>query len=329
MSLAGKNILFFSPEFFGYAKAITAELLRLGSNVDAYDTRPDNSTLTKVGLRIAPFLLANRTNTYHKEILGRCQKQYDYVFVIRGEGMNSSILKSYRTAFPDAKFVYYTYDALSENHLTLEFEPYFDRLASFDPLDCATHSFLEYQPLFYIPKYASVPNTPFATRAYDVSSIGTFRLDRYETIKRIDGILEPNLKRYYFHYHPSQVIFNTFKLFSRAYREVNPAELHFQSLAANAVADVLTESKVVIDVQKLHQRGLTMRTIEMLGANRKLITTNSQVKTHDFYNPNNICVVNPLEPVIPGNFFSIPYQAPAFETRKKYSLASWLERLLS
>ncbi len=329
MSLAGKNILFFSPEFFGYAKAITAELLRLGANVDAYDTRPDNTTLTKIGLRIAPFLLVNRTHTYHQEILERCQKKYDYVFVIRGEGISLSILKAYKKTFPEAKFVYYTYDALSENRLTLEFKPFFDLLASFDPVDCAAHPFLQYEPLFYIPKYAAVANPPFETRAYDVSSIGTFRLDRYETMKRIDEILEPNLKRYYFHYHPSQLIFNTFKLFSKAYREVNPAILHFQSLSSAAVADVLTESKAVIDVQKSHQRGLTMRTIEMLGSNRKLITTNSQVKTHDFYNPNNICVVNPLEPVIPTNFFSTPYQNPVFETREKYSLASWLERLLS
>lgn len=328
MSLVGKNVLFFSPEFFGYAKAIAAELMRLGANVDAYDTRPDNSTLTKIALRIAPMLLSNRTTTYHREILERNQKKYDYVFVIRGEGMNLNVIQAYKKAFPEAKFVYYTYDSLSENRLTLEVKQWFNLLASFDPVDCATNPFLEYEPLFYIPKYAAVPNTPFETRTYDVSSVGTFRLDRYETIKRIDRALEQNLKRYYFHYHPSQAIFNAYKSFSKAYREVNPTELHFQSLSAATIADVLSESKAVIDVQKSHQRGLTMRTIEMLGANRKLISTNSHVKNHDFYNPHNICVVNPLEPIVPTDFFQTPYQAPAVHIREKYSLATWLERLL-
>ncbi len=328
MSLQGKNVLLFSPEFFGYGKAMAAGLETLGANVDLFDTRPDNTAVTKIVLRIAPMLLAGRTRVYHQEILKHHQHNYDFVLVIRGEGMSYRILKEYKKASPNAKFVYYTYDAIQENRLVLEFKDLFDRCASFDPIDCAAHDFLEYQALFYIPKYAQVPNTPFETRAYDLSSIGTFRLDRYQAIKSIEGVLEKDLKRYFFHYHANQTIFKVFQLFSSAYREVSPSDLHFQPLSANAVADVLKESKVVLDVQKSHQNGLTMRTIEMLGANRKLITTNPFVKGHDFMDYNNICIVDPEKPEIPSDFFATPYKMPPAVIREKYSLASWLEQLL-
>jgi hypothetical protein len=328
MSLSDKNVLLLSPQFFGYGQHIATELQHLGATVDLFDTRPNNSAFTKIALRLAPFLVMYQSLAYHKKILEHNKTIYDYILVIRGEGMTVPILKLYRKNFPNSKFVYYTYDALSENRLPLVFKEFFDRCASFDPIDCQTHTFLEYEPLFYIQKYAKVEDSEFQRRKYDVSSIGTFRLDRYTSMCLIHKALPAQSKHYYYHYHPSRTIFYIFRFFFKTYARVNQQQLHFQPLSADEVADVLSESKAVIDIQKPHQRGLTMRTIEMLGANRKLITTNPNVKNHDFYNASNILVVDPHKPLIPSEFFTVPYQKIPQQIYSRYSLASWLKRIL-
>ena len=60
-----------------------------------------------------------------------------------------------------------------------------DRRYSFDPSDTKSHTGLIYEPLFYIRKYSAIKNVSFSSREFDTSFIGTFRADRYESIRSI------------------------------------------------------------------------------------------------------------------------------------------------
>ncbi len=71
-----------------------------------------------------------------------------------------------------------------------------------------------------------------------------------------------------------------------------------------------------------------MRTIEMLGAGKKLVTTNSKVVEADFFNPNNISVIDRRRPIIPPAFFEAGYESPGAELLKRYSLSGWLDEVL-
>lgn len=54
---------------------------------------------------------------------------------------------------------------------------------------------------------------------------------------------------------------------------------------------ILTEemkSRCIIDIVKEGQEGLTLRVLEALFLNKKLLTNNQKVKELDFYHPNNI-----------------------------------------
>lgn len=328
MSLSGKKVLLLSPEFFGYGREIARELERLGAHVAAFDTRPDNSTLTKIGLRIAPSFVQAKSLTYHQNLMQSDQPDFDYILVIRGEGLTPEIVRAYRNRFNQAQLVYYTYDAVAENRLFLDFRGLFDRYFSFDPLDAKTYAELIYEPLFYIRKYAEVNNIPLESRTLDVSFVGTFRADRYQSIQKIISMLPTGLKTYFFFYHANQTFFKTLRLFSRQYRQVDSGLVHFQSISAQEVSSILERSKAVIDVQKPHQNGLTIRTIEMLGAQRKLITTNPWVREHNFYDPQNIFLVDAYTKTIPIEFFSTPYQAVQENLYIQYSLSAWLTRVL-
>ena len=72
-----------------------------------------------------------------------------------------------------------------------------------------------------------------------------------------------------------------------------------------------------------------MRCIETLGAKRKLITTNQAILEYDFYDENNILIVNREAPEIPIEFFSKPYQEISSEIYEKYSLDNWIYTIFS
>ena len=67
-----------------------------------------------------------------------------------------------------------------------------------------------------------------------------------------------------------------------------------------------------------------MRTIETLGAGKKIITTNNEIKHYDIFNEYNICVIDRENPDIPDVFLSSDYKAMDENILKKYSLEGWL-----
>jgi len=73
-----------------------------------------------------------------------------------------------------------------------------------------------------------------------------------------------------------------------------------------------------------------MRTIEALGAGKKLITTNPAVAVHDFYDPQNIVVIERGRPLsVPDGFFTAPYAEVTEQVYKRYSLGGWINDVLS
>ena len=98
-------------------------------------------------------------------------------------------------------------------------------------------------------------------------------------------------------------------------------------LSKNEMMDIIKKSRCILDAPQAGQTGLTIRTLECLGAKRKLITTNADIKNYDFYNEKNILVFD-------GNvdmespFFTHDYEEIPLEIYKKYSLNSWLKTML-
>ena len=91
--------------------------------------------------------------------------------------------------------------------------------------------------------------------------------------------------------------------------------------------DIYESSRCVLDSAQSGQLGLTIRVLEALGANKKLITTNSDIVNYDFYRPENIYVYK-------GNidldnvFFKEGYKEVDKEIYEKYSLRNWLKEIL-
>lgn len=104
-------------------------------------------------------------------------------------------------------------------------------------------------------------------------------------------------------------------------------DFKYYTLKQDEVNDILSKSKVVIDIQMGKQNGLTMRTFETLHLNKKLITSNQNIKQYDFYSSNNILCLEDIKETVDSNFYNETFDLNN-KLDSKYSIASFVKQLL-
>lgn len=92
----------------------------------------------------------------------------------------------------------------------------------------------------------------------------------------------------------------------------------------NKIAQYIKESRAVLDITSTGQSGITLRPMECLFFNKKLITNNTDVVNYDFYNEDDVFLLNKR------NFRELPMfmrTEPHFNdnTRKRYTKEYWME----
>lgn len=101
-----------------------------------------------------------------------------------------------------------------------------------------------------------------------------------------------------------------------------------KQMPLSEVNQFIYKSKTLLDINRFGQNGLTFRVFESLGLSKKLITTNADIENYDFYNPNNILIIDNENPVIPVSFFENEYQKLPDSILNKYTLEGWCDRVL-
>lgn len=327
MFLQGKRILFFSAHLFGYQNDIRLAMESVGAIVDYYDERPANNFLVKGVIRINRNLLAGYINHYYNKIIKETlQKEYDYVFFIKGESISASNVRRLKQFHPEANFIIYHWDSIANNSNAQNLLPYFDRVFSFDKIDCERLG-LHFLPLFYTPDYANIPYYDKEIK-YDMLFVGTTHSDRYKLVKRIEEqIIKMGGLCLTWFYFPSKILYYKMKIQNSYLRQIPVHTFHFKPMSKELLLQLYAGSRIIIDVQHPKQTGLTMRCIETLGAKRKLITTNYYITEYDYYNPDNILVVDRNLPYVPEKFLNEPYRDTPKEIYESYSIKNWLSSI--
>lgn len=95
----------------------------------------------------------------------------------------------------------------------------------------------------------------------------------------------------------------------------------------DVVTDMVAESKAVLNVAMPGQTGITMRDLEALLIGVKLITTNLHIKDEDFYNPNNIYILegNNVEGL--KEFLGKPIIPAPQEIKQRYVFNKFIEEV--
>ena len=100
-----------------------------------------------------------------------------------------------------------------------------------------------------------------------------------------------------------------------------------EQIPVDVVADKINRSKIIIEIQRKEQIGLSFRVFEALGQRKKLITTNTDIVNYDFYHPQNILVIDEAAINIPEDFVNSPYIPVSDKILDKYRLRNWTKKL--
>jgi hypothetical protein len=325
-SIQDKKVLLFAPCFFDYEIEIVEEFRRRGAEIDFLPDRPFQSSFMKGLIRVRRELVlwyADRFFLNAIEKFGR--NDYDLILVIQGEGVSPRLLSSLRSIFPNAVFILYMWDSFKNKKSLVPNIVYFDKCFSFDPEDAKNYG-MKFRPLFY----SGVFSRDFdASYEFDVSFIGTMHSDRYSIISKMVSYLPISATVYMHFYMQAPWMFWMHKISNRSFKAARIKEFQFSSLLKTEVQRVFSSSRAILDIQHPDQIGLTMRSLEALGNRKKLITTNKSIVDYDFFNPNNIFVLDrDAISAVPKSFLTEPYEEISEDLYLKYSLAGWVDALL-
>lgn len=96
----------------------------------------------------------------------------------------------------------------------------------------------------------------------------------------------------------------------------------------NEYLEMISHSRSIIDIAQKNQDGYSMRVMESLFLDKKLITTNKAIRYAEFYDENNIFIVeDELDDIQRIQyFFNLPYKKVAQQIKKQYDIEYWVER---
>lgn len=319
--VSGKKILLLYARFFGYDIVVKNKLEELGAEVDLYDARANINTVEKAIKKVDARLYYRKQRKFHKDIIEKNKnKKYDYIF--SNENITKESLLDYKRVFPNAKLVLYLDDSVANMRGVNDNFKFYDRVLTFDRKDAQDFKII-FRPLFFCDTFREL-NEKNVKEIYDICFIGTCHSDRLTIIDKIMSKY-PKINYYFYCYLQGWFMYYYYRFSDSEYKKKDKEFFAYDQMSMASVSEKMAEARVILDIQHPKQTGLTMRTIETLGLGKKIITTNEDIKNYDYYNPNNVLVIDRHDPVIEESFINSPYQPIDTSLYYKYSIEGWIE----
>lgn len=322
-SLANKKVLFVAPQFFGYEQEIRSEIERRGARVDFLLDRPFTSPFLKAVTRWRRQWVMSAADRYYRANTN-FNADYDYVFVVNGQTLSAEILEEWRNSFKNAKFFLYMWDSFGNRKDAISNLRYFDHVFTFEQGDASKYN-IHFRPLFFSRGFEAGADVPVQ---WDISFVGTAHSDRYAVASKVAKGLGSEVRAHWYLFLQAKWVYWAYRLINPGFRPARLADFKFTPLTKADVQRVFFGSAAVLDIEHPRQTGLTMRTLETLGARKKLVTTNASVQSYDFFSSSNICVIDRNDPVVPEEFLRTPYVDVERSIYERYRLEGWLDEIL-
>lgn len=319
-----KKILLLCTKFFNYDQLVANKLIELGAIVDLYDARAELSTVEKAILKYYKGFFYAKLKKYHKRIVEN-NREKDYDIIYTNSYLPEETIFLYKKAFPKARILFYLDDSIANMKNADKTFSYYDRVMTFDRSDSIKYN-IDLIPLFYEDSY----NKKFTSNdyCYDICFIGTIHSDRLKVIEAVEKECQrKGLSFFHYCYLQSRIMYFVYWFTKPEFRNKRYNFFKYQQIPSFEVADILLKSKAVLDVQHPKQTGLTMRTIETLGAGKKIVTTNKEIKHYDIYRESNVCIIERDNPIIDTTFIMSEYEELESSIIEKYSIGGWVAQV--
>lgn len=180
-------------------------------------------------------------------------------------------------------------------------------LWAFDRDDCNKYD-MSYNTQFYFNSI-KIPNN---TLKYDVLFVGRDK-GRYEYIKKLERIFSSKGMSTYFH-----IVVNKHNNKKKG--------MKLKPISYLSLLEYISKSKVLLDITQSGQVGLTLRTMESLFFEKKLITNNKSIVKEDFYHKENIFIIDYDNYERLLEFLNTPYVKVKDDIKNKYDFDNWINR---
>ncbi|MDX1872134.1 hypothetical protein SBI67_08385 [Mycolicibacterium sp. 120266] len=328
-----QRALVITPSFFGYERDIVAEFEHRGYETVFVDERPSNSAVARAVLRVRKNLIGRQIDNYYRQKWSALSgSSFDIVLVIKAEVIPRWFLENLRQANPDARLIFYSWDAVDNTPNCLAVLDCFDDLFSFDSEDVAARPEFSYLPLFYTRDFTPLPMSELGRpRRYSMSFVGTLHSERYAFAKRL---FAGKSDTYGFFYVQARWYFAMVKYLTREHATVPWGDMSFDKLSRPEVAEIFRESVAVLDMPRRGQAGLTIRTFEVLASGAVLVTTNPAITREPFFDPTRVVVIPddltaPESKKIRAQLASLEAPGTPPPSFERYSLTSWVSTIVS
>ena len=316
LNLFRMKVLFISSYLFGYLDYAVEEMKRQGHEVTYlnYDRTPFEYVYPSKFMHLISGAKKLAGVNEKKEFRHRYLKnnlkdqKFDKTIIIHGQYLldkSHRFLKSI-----SGEYIAFLFDGLGKMPRQRNITPFFDKIYSYDPEDCGKESF------HFLTNY--IPTENYRSESYEYLVYNISSLDhRLETLKKFAE---------YFNEHG---ISYEFRLVNSKLKELENFQIHSKRIDQKEIMPQVQKAKILLDISRSDQTGLSFRPFEALGNEKKLITNNPEIKKMDFYNPENIWVVEGDEIFIPESFFKNEYVKVPAEIYEKYTVQSWVKRILN
>jgi len=257
----------------------------------------DSSTIKmyfrKIFSRLCKWMLPFYFGNWKDEI-----KKYENVILL-DSGYNSFIAKYIKKRNPNINVIFYYWNVINENNKKILKDKNIDYFWTFDERDSKIYN-IRYSPQFY-----NKCNISKCEKKFDVCFLGAAK-NREKQIKEIKELLDKNNIK-----NNIIISYSGDKLMS-----------YLEYLC------MISESRAILDVIGDNQIGITLRCLEAINYEKKLITNNRDIVKYSFYNKNNVFIIGRDTPDKLNNFFELPYEKIEPDIINEYSYETWVNNLI-
>lgn len=313
-----------SFDFWGYDTHIVTELQR-------QNIRATHIKLVSVGHKN---FVERLKNTFSKIVFKRNLKYekrqefviselqnlgyQDQILVLNPDAFHADTLAFMRKS--TKRMITFLYDNLQRFPVEEKLH-FFDKIYSFDDDDIAKHDFERLTNYNYLPFFPQEKQHP-KTDIFYITSFDKKRMKQLFQLEKIFKKIGLNYKIFAngkraWKYQLKQFFVKTNLIFSK---KLIPHE---------QLPRYYKDTKVILDLMRENQHGLSFRVFEAMALEKKIITDNEKIKQYDFYNPQNIFVINQKNDNLDKKFFETPYQSLPMEIYQKYTIEHWVKKVFN
>lgn len=257
-------------------------------------------------------LKKNRTEFENKI---RENAMFDYALIIRPDLYPIDFLHLIKEK--SKKMIGYQWDGLNVFPEVYKYIPMFDRFFVFDKVDLKNN--LLPVTNFYFDYDQDTGEIDKSNKS--VYFVGSYHKNRIKLMKLIaDVIIKAGFK--------SEI--NVFTCKEKIKNKYSQEGINFMKKYISFEENLqnVKKAEVLVDFLNNVHNGLSLRTFEALGYEKKLITNNPNVKEYDFYHENNIFVFDENNINEIQYFLLKPYVKIENSIKEKYGFSNWIKCVL-